>query len=77
MKKFAINGSNEFINIRDYYLSSSQCKKFFKIKKSHEYKCYGVYSLEKVNIPSLGEILGSKSDILNSRFDYTGFAPFA
>ena len=76
MKKFVINSKNEFINVSEYYLTNNQCKKFFNIKKKHEYKCYPVYSLNDVNTPSLGEILGSKSDILNNTYDYTGYAPF-
>lgn len=76
MRKFIINHRNEFANVKEFNLSKKQCKKFFAIKKQHEYKCYPVYSLENINYPNLGEILGSKSDILNNEYDYTGFAPF-
>ncbi len=76
MRKFVINSKNEFIAINDYHLNKKQCKKFFAIKKPHEYKCYSVYSLDEVNYPNLSEVLTSKSDILSNSYDYTGFAPF-
>lgn len=76
MRKFVINSKNEFLHTREYFLTKSQCKKFFKIKKQHEYKCYPVYTLNNINYPSLGEILDSRSSILNNNYDYSGYAPF-
>lgn len=76
MRKFVINDKNEFIAINDYHLNKKQAKKFFSMKKPHEYKCYSVYSLEDVNYPHLSEVLTSKSDILSNNYDYSGFAPF-
>lgn len=76
MRKFVINDKNEFISINDYYLSKKQCKKFFEIKKPHEYKCYHVYSLDDINYPSLAEISTLKSDILSHDYNYSGYAPF-
>jgi hypothetical protein len=77
MKKFIINSSDEIVRTDEYFLTKKQCKQLFAIKKKHEYKCYPVYSLKNVIPPSLGEILGSKSDILNNSYDYSGYAPFS
>lgn len=76
MRKFVINGKNEFMSINDYKLSKSQCKKFFSIYKSHEYKCFSKFTLDDVNHPTLADIMTSKSDILANNYDYTGYAPF-
>jgi hypothetical protein len=76
MRKFVINNDNEFIAINDYHLNKKQCKKFFSIKKPHEYKCFSCYSLEDINYPNMSDILMLKSDILSNDCDYSGFAPF-
>jgi hypothetical protein len=76
LRKFTVNEQNEFTGISDYQLSTNQCKKFFNTKKDHEYKSYPMYSLEYVGYPNMSDVLGSKSDILNHRYSYTGSAPF-
>ena len=76
MRKFIINGKNEFVDVLDFKLSNKQCKKFFAIKKKHEYKCYPMHNLNNVDYPNMGDILMSKSDILGNDYDYSGFAPF-
>ena len=76
MRKFVTNNNNEFIAINDYYLNKKQCKKFFLIKKQHEYQCYNTYSLDEINYPTLNDILKSKSKMLTENYDYSGYAPF-
>ncbi|CAH6421464.1 Hypothetical protein KVN_LOCUS279 [uncultured virus] len=76
MRKFVINSENEYIAINDYHLNKKQCKKFFSIKKSHEYKCYPSYNLDEINYPNISDILLLKSDLLSNDYDYSGFAPF-
>lgn len=77
MRKFVCDANNRFVDIRDYYLNKKQYKTFMRTKKSKDYKCYSVYSLNNVSYPSSGDILMLNSDILNNDYDYTGFAPFA
>ena len=76
MRKFTLNGNNEFIDLRNYNLSKKQCKKFFKIKKSNEYKCFHTYSLDNIEYPKMADISLSRSNLLSQNNDYTGFAPF-
>lgn len=76
MRKFIINSKNNVHDVNDYLLDKDQYDRFLKSKKINEYKLYSVYSLNDVNYPTGGEILASKSDMLNNNFDYTGFAPF-
>lgn len=76
MRKYVVNGNNEFINIKDYRLNSKQNKKFYSMKKQHEYKRFGVFHLDNVPPPSLFDVSTSKSDILGKDYDYTGYAPF-
>jgi len=76
MRKFIINGNNEFIGIKNFNLTKKQCKKFFKYKKDHEYKCYTTYTLDDVALPTLSDITLSQSSILSNNYNYTGFAPF-
>lgn len=75
MRKFTLNGENQFIRLHNYRLSKKQCKLFFKIKKAHEYKCFSTYTLEEIEYPKLGDILMARSNILSMNHNYTGFAP--
>ena len=76
MRKFVIDGNGKFIDIKDYNLTTNQCKTFYKTKKKNEYKKYNVYDLDNVQYPVLSDFHMAKSEILNNNFDYTGFAPF-
>jgi len=76
VKKFAIDQNNKFIDIKGYWITKGQFKKFLETVKSYQYKIYPVYDLDIVEIPRLGEIVQSRSEILTGNYDYTGFAPF-
>jgi len=76
MRKFTINGNNEFLDIRDFNLTKKQCKSFYVTKKPQEYKRYDLYNLNSIKYPTLAEIYTSKSNILQTNSDYTGYAPF-
>ena len=76
MRKFAINGKNEFSSIKDFYLKKKECKKFMNVRKSHEYKVFPQYNLNNVQPPTLQEVCTSKSSILGNDYGYTGYAPF-
>lgn len=76
MRKFIVNGDNNFLQVKNFRLSKKQYKKFFSLNKPHEYKCFSVFSLDHVNFPSLSDILLSKSNILSTDYNYSGFAPF-
>lgn len=76
MRKFIINGKNEFQDVQEYYLTRNQYDRFIKSKKCHEFKAYSVYDLENVSYPTMADIQTAKSDIICNEYDYTGFAPF-
>ncbi len=76
MRQFVIGDDSHFLDIRDLYLSKSDCKKFYKRFKRHKYKRYDVYTLDAIPAPTLYDIETSHSELLNNDFDYTGFAPF-
>lgn len=74
IRRFTINGNNEFIDIRDGELDSRDKYKFIKTHKSNEYKLYGTYDLTYIDYPVLTDILLLKSSILAKDADYTGYA---
>lgn len=76
IRKFVINEDNEFVNIKNYYLSKKEYNKFLKIKKPNEYKLFSVLDLSMINYPSLSDILLLKSNILTVDHNYSGYAPF-
>jgi len=76
LRRYIINGKNEFINIKDYQLDKRQFKKFTTIRKNNEYKLYPVYDLDMAGVPTYGDILLAKSKILSNDSNYSGFAPF-
>lgn len=76
MKKYVIEGK-QFLKIDEYNLTKRQCKKFYKVKKPNEYKCYATYDLRDIDPPSMGDILMARSEILADNYNYSGFAPFS
>lgn len=75
MRKFVIDGNDKFIAIEQYKLSEKIYKKFFKMKKPHEYKCISAYDLDNTEYPKFQEVRTAKSDILSNSYGYSGFAP--
>jgi hypothetical protein len=76
LRKFTVNRKNEFESIKNYYLIKSQYKKFLKTNRPHTYKRFNRTSLDRVDPPSYFDINTSKSDILATDSNYTGYAPF-
>lgn len=78
MRKFIIK-NNVFESIYDYHLSKDQCKKFFDIKKSFEYRSFPAYNLNNIEPPNMNDVLLLKSNMLNNHnkynSHYTDFAP--
>jgi hypothetical protein len=63
LRKFVINNRNEFVNTQEFYLSKRQCKRFYEMKNSHEYRNYPMYSLDDVPYPKASDITLSKSSL--------------
>ena len=74
-RRFTINYNNEFVNIKDRYISNRVLDKFLKIKKNNQYKLFPVYDLNYVDHPANTDILLLKSDLLATNYDYYGYAP--
>ena len=76
LRRFTINSKNEFLEIKNYLLNKKQFDDFLINKKQNEYKIFSVYDLSIIDYPILSDILISKSDILNTSYNYSGYAPF-
>jgi hypothetical protein len=76
LRRFAVSPNNEFIDLKYYKLDKKQCKKFVKSTPPNKYKSYSTYSLENIEYPTLSDIFLSQSDILESNYNYSGYAPF-
>lgn len=69
-----INGSNEFIKIEEKCYSKQIVDKFIEKHKVNNRIIYSTYDLNSVPLPTLGEILVAKSEILSNDMSYSGFA---
>jgi len=76
IRRFHINQNNEFVNVKDYFISKSKYNKLLQKRKSNEYKLYSVYNLNEVKYPCISDLLLLKSDILGTDYNYYGSAPF-
>lgn len=76
IRRYVVNGKNEFSSIIEHYITKRKYEKFIASKKKHEYNMYSVYDLDVVGPPKLTEILMAKSEILANNSDYSGFANF-
>lgn len=76
LKKFIIDHNNNFIGLKEYYITLNQRNKFLNANQKNKYKMYSTYDLNNINYPTMGDILHAKSDILSTNSSYTGFAQF-
>jgi hypothetical protein len=76
IRRFVLNGKNEFVDINDKFIDSREYKKFIQSHKLNEYKLYSAYDLNYIPYPNLGEITISQSPILQFDSDYSGYARF-
>lgn len=76
MRKYILNGKNDVLDVKKYLLNKDQCKKFFEVKNSNEYKSYPQYYIDEVDGPTMADIFTARSAILTKNYDYTGYAPF-
>lgn len=66
MRKYVLDDDVNIVQIKNYYLTKNQVKKFYKVKNPHEYKQYSTTSLANITRPQMGELVASKSDMLNN-----------
>lgn len=76
VRKFVLDGNNNFVDIRNYRLSFEQLKKFMSKKRETDYKLYSTYTLEDIPYPNNGEICLARSPILCEDPGYSGYAMF-
>lgn len=77
VRKFTINNNNEFVDIKDYYLSKKSYDLLLSKKRSHEYKFFAVYDLNNTPYPTMADIHMLRSDMIGNNYNHYGFAPFA
>lgn len=75
VRKFTINGKNDFDKVKIYEVSRKLVDKLIKSKKKHQYKLYSTSDIKLVEYPKLADINLLKSDILNNHYNYSGYAP--
>lgn len=78
MRQFLYDG-DQFISTKDYHLSKSSYKKFFKSKRPNEYKVYNLRCLDDNTCtrgPTLHDMNLANSELLNNDYGYSGYAPF-
>ena len=66
LRKFVFDNQHNFVNIEDYKLSSSDCKKFYKRYPVHKYKQYDVLNLDMINPPCVYDLQTSISTNLEA-----------
>jgi len=76
LRRYKVDHSNKFVDVKDYHLSTDAYNKFLKIKPSHSYSTYQTLNLNGITPPDMGRVSLARSDILNNESDYTGFAKF-
>lgn len=76
LKRFVINGNNQFIRLKEYHLTKCQLEKLISVKKPNEYKMYSSYSLNDITYPNNGDISMARSQILEEDSTYSGYAQF-
>lgn len=76
VRKFIFQESLERFHQKDYWLDKNQVQTLMRKKPTHQYKCYSVYDLNSVKVPTTGELMVASSQMMSESFDYSGFAPF-
>jgi hypothetical protein len=76
IRRCILNSRNEIVDAKEYQINKKQYDNILNKHASHEYKLYSTFNLNNIELPSAHDVLLSKSDILNSSYDYYGFAPF-
>ncbi len=75
VRRFIIDGEDNFCDIRDYHIDKSQYEKFLNAKKLNEYKLYSVFTLAQIKYPTMADILLLKSSIIANTHQYYDYAP--
>lgn len=76
VRTLSVNGENEIIQTTEKCYDKKSLRKFLGSSRGNDYKIYSTYDLNSIPIPTCGELLIAKSEILSHDFDYSGFAPF-
>jgi hypothetical protein len=76
VRKFTINGNNEFTEIKIMKLNKKDLKKLLATKKQNEYRIYSVYDVQMITYPTLSDVLELKSQMITGLYDDYGFAAF-
>lgn len=71
-----IAGDNTIASSEYKYLDESEYKRAINTVKPNKYKIYSVFSLKDIALPSYGDILLARSNILANDYDYSGVSTF-
>jgi len=76
VRKFILDGNNNFIDVRNYRLTFDQLKNFMSKKRETDYKLYSTCTLDDIPYPHSGDICLARSPILSDDQGYSGYAMF-
>lgn len=76
VRKFILNRKNEFVKVKDYFISERRYKKLLNAKKVNQYKCYSAYDLQGVSYPSASDISIARSNMITEDNIHYGLAKF-
>ena len=76
VRKIVFDENNEIIKMYENEYSEKLLNKFIKKSPKHKYKIYATSDLNMIDLPTNDQILNSNSEILNNKYDYTGFKQF-
>lgn len=76
MRKFEVSSSNEFTSVKRYRLTEKKLKEMLKDTPQHKYTLHSTFDFKDIEYPGMAEITLSRSDILDNKSEYTGYAKF-
>jgi hypothetical protein len=74
VRTLKINGNNEIIQRTEKCYNKRMIEKYLKSSRGNDYKLYSTYDLNSINLPSCGELLIARSELLTHDYEYTGYA---
>lgn len=71
-----VGGNNEIIHQHEKCYQKKALQKFIQSSRGNDYKMYSTYDLNSIPLPTCGELLVAKSEMLSHDYGYSGYAPY-
>jgi hypothetical protein len=76
VRKVIFNDECSEMKIQDGYLREEKIRHIKRKYQKQQYKIYGVYSLDMIPNPTVGELLQCKSELISTTNNQSGYALF-